>query len=257
MSESKHNPPVHSGAPRDLSHGLRSPVVVLTGAGVSKESGVPTFRDHGGLWKSFKVEDFATPEAFDRNPEQVWEWYAYRREKIAACRPNQAHAVIAQMEAAFPGEFTLVTQNIDGLHEAAGSQAPLNLHGSIWKVKCRTCSHKEINRDVPMTSSLPRCPACSDLLRPDVVWFGEVLPRDTLERAFAAAETSGTCVVVGTSALVQPAALIPVAAVRQGATLIEVNPEETSISSLAHERLVGPAAELLPAWWERHRPSGL
>ena len=227
----------------------RRSVVVLTGAGVSAESGIPTFRGPEGLWRSFRPTDLATPEAFRRDPALVWEWYDWRRQRIAACQPNPAHRVLAEMESVLP-DFTLITQNVDGLHQAAGSRNVLELHGNIWRVRCTACGWSEEDRRVPLPEIPPHC-RCGGLLRPAVVWFGEPLPSHILEAAWEAASRCQMMLVVGTSAVVQPAASLPIIAKRNGAYLIEVNPAETPITPLADEVLRGPAGEVLPRWWAR------
>jgi len=234
----------------DLS---REPVVALTGAGVSAESGVPTFRGPEGLWRTFRPAELATPEAFRRDPALVWEWYDWRRQRIARCRPNPAHRVLAEMETALP-DFTLITQNVDGLHQAAGSRHVLELHGNIWRIRCTVCGRTMEDRRVPLPEVPPRC-ACGGLLRPDVVWFGEPLPPDTLEAALQAAGRCRVMLVIGTSALVQPAAYLPVLAKRNDAHLVEINLAETPLTSIADEVLRGPAGSLFPQWWARHRPA--
>jgi NAD-dependent deacetylase len=230
---------------------IPGPVAVLTGAGVSAESGVPTFRGEHGLWRSFRPEQLATPEAFRRDPALVWEWYAWRRGLIGACAPNAAHETLVEMEAAIPG-FTLITQNVDGLHQAAGSRNVLELHGNIWHMRCTRCERTSEDHRVPLPEIPPRCSQCGALLRPDVVWFGESLPSQVLEAAWTAAARCRLMLVVGTSAVVQPAASLPLVALRHGARLVEVNPAETPLSPHAHEILRGPAAEVLPGWWEIH-----
>lgn len=231
---------------------MEGPVVVLTGAGVSAESGVPTFRGPEGLWRTFRPEDLATPEAFARDPTLVWEWYDWRRQRIANCRPNPAHRVLAEMEVALP-DFTLITQNVDGLHQAAGSRRVRELHGNIWRVRCTRCGQVGEDRRVPLPE-IPPCCACGGLLRPDVVWFGEPLPSAVLEEAWEAAARCRWMLVIGTSALVQPAASLPVVAHRNGARLVEVNVSDTPLTPLADEVLRGPAGEVLPYWWATHRP---
>lgn len=226
--------------------------MALTGAGVSAESGVPTFRGPEGLWRSFRPTDLATPKAFEDDPALVWEWYDWRRQLIARCRPNPAHLTLAEMESVL-GQFTLITQNVDGLHQEAGSRRVLELHGNIWRVRCVACGEVTEDRRVPLPEIPPTC-RCGGLLRPDVVWFGEPLPFETLAAAWKAAETCRTLLVIGTSALVEPAASIPVIAKRNGAYLIEINVTETPLTPLADEVLRGPAGELLPAWWSDHRP---
>jgi NAD-dependent protein deacetylase/lipoamidase len=218
-------------------------VLVLTGAGVSAESGVPTFRGPQGLWRSFRPEELATPEAFARDPALVWEWYAWRRETVGSCRPNAAHRALVALESR-AAQFLLATQNVDGLHGLAGSQRLVELHGSLWRVRCTGCAEVVTRREA-IVEVPPRC-RCGALLRPDVVWFGEALPRPALERAFAAAREAEVVLVVGTSSLVHPAAAIPEAALFAGACVIEVNPEPTPLSSRATVSLRGRAAEVVP-----------
>ena len=227
----------------------QGPVTVLTGAGISAESGIPTFRGEGGLWRNFRPEQLATPAAFRRDPALVWEWYDWRRGLIGACAPNAAHEALAEMEAAL-SDFTLITQNVDGLHQAAGSRNVLELHSNVWRMRCGGCGKVTEDRRVSLPEIPPRCLACGGLLRPDVVWFGESLPSGVLEAAWAAAERCRLMLVIGTSAVVQPAASLPLVALRNGARLIEINPAETPLSAFAHEVLRGPAAEVLPCWWE-------
>lgn len=233
----------------DLTAG---PVVALTGAGVSAESGIPTFRGAGGLWRSYRATDLATPQAFRHNPQLVWEFYNWRREMMAPCQPNPAHQALAEMEQALP-DFTLITQNVDGLHWQAGNRKILTLHGDLWRVRCTQCSYQGQDRRLPLPEIPPRCQQCGGLLRPDVVWFGESLPADVLEAAVSASSRARTMLVVGTSALVQPAASLPVIAKQAGAYLIEVNPDETPLTPLADRVLRGSAGELLPQWWQAHQ----
>jgi NAD-dependent deacetylase len=217
----------------------------LTGAGISADSGVPTFRGGDGLWKKFRVSDLATPEAFARDPRLVWEWYDWRRGLIAAARPNPGHETLAGWEKAFP-DFQLITQNVDGLHPLAGSQRILELHGNIWKTRCTEEGTIRENREHPLAPLPPRCPACGALLRPHIVWFGESLDPFVLERAVAAVRACDVLLVVGTSALVQPAAGLALLAVESGARLIEINPEETPLTPYADAVLHGPAGDILP-----------
>jgi NAD-dependent deacetylase len=232
------------GTAAERVRGARS-VLALTGAGVSAESGVPTFRGPGGLWRDFRPEDLATPEAFARDPRLVWEWYAWRRETIAPLRPNAAHAALAALERRLDG-FRLATQNVDGLHAAAGSGRVLELHGSIWRLRCCGCGRSAEDRRVPLPELPPRC-SCGALLRPGVVWFGEMLPPGALEEAMAAAASAEVVLVIGTSSLVYPAAALPQVARAKGAFVIEINTEPTPLSALADVALRGPAAELTPA----------
>lgn len=234
--------------PQDLITTLRRAqrVTVLTGAGVSAESGVPTFRDaQTGLWAQYDPQELATPQAFRRNPKLVWEWYEWRRQLIGAAEPNPAHDALAEMERRVP-TFTLITQNIDNLHAEAGSRNLIELHGNIRRNKCF-----EENRVVtdwePAAEPPPRCPHCGGLLRPDVVWFGETLPPDALHAALAAARACDVFLSVGTSALVHPAAVLPLEAAESGARTAEVNPDQTAVSAWMDDRLSGPAGHLLPA----------
>jgi NAD-dependent deacetylase len=230
-----------------LNHGAR--VTVLTGAGVSAASGVPTFRGPGGLWRQYRPEDLATPEAFARDPRLVWEWYDWRRQQIAACQPNAAHDLLARWTATRPGT-TLVTQNVDGLHERAGATGVLRLHGSIWDVRCaRGCPRGRAGRrddTVPMPNLPPRCAHCGAPERPGVVWFGEPLDREILGRAAEAAAKSDVFLTVGTSAVVFPAAGLVLEAKRAGATTIEVNPDETPMAPFLDVAVRQPAESFLP-----------
>lgn len=219
-------------------------VVALTGAGISAESGVPVFRGPGGLWRQYRPEDLATPEAFARDPQLVWEWYDWRRARVAEAAPNPAHYALAKLEQTVT-EFTLITQNVDGLHDRAGSRHMLKLHGDLWWLRCTGCRKQMHNTDIPLAELPPRC-ACGALLRPAVVWFGEALDEGILRAAFHAASQAHVFLVVGTSALVQPAAMLPFVAQEQGARVIEVNPEPTALSPHADLHLAGPAGEWLP-----------
>lgn len=242
---------------RALLADARRPVV-FTGAGVSAESGVPTFRGPGGLWRSVRPEELATPGAFARDPRLVWEWYAWRRGLVRACVPNSAHRAIARLAARRPAA-AVVTQNVDGLHERAAAEvaaeadvtaAPvLALHGSLFATRCTRCDYRapdDLTVDATSPETLPRCPRCGALLRPGVVWFGEALDPAVLDAAFAAADACDVCLVVGTSALVHPAAGVAVAAARAGAAVVEVNAEDTPITEIAAVALRGRAAELVP-----------
>jgi NAD-dependent deacetylase len=225
-------------------------VTVLTGAGISKESGVPTFRDaQTGLWARFRPEELATPEAFLRDPQLVWEWYAWRRELVGKASPNPGHRALVEIEKRV-SSFTLVTQNVDGLHQRAGSGenqpgCVIELHGSIQRTKCfkegRVVETWDEGAEIP-----PRCPHCGGLLRPDVVWFGEMLPAQALEDSMKAARSCQVLLSVGTSSLVQPAASLPYIAADRGATVVEVNPDFTPLSHEAAFTLRGPAGKVLP-----------
>lgn len=222
-------------------------VVVLTGAGVSAESGVPTFREPlTGLWAKFDPRELATPSAFARDPKRVWDWYAARRAQAANVAPNAGHFALVTLEQRVP-EFLLATQNVDGLHARAGSRKLVELHGNIARVKCSREGTIVEHWDEAADVEPPRCRACGAYLRPDVVWFEEMLPADALERAEDAARRCDLLIVAGTSGEVYPAAALPHYAKANGARIVEVNPDETPLSSLADDRLQAAAGAALPA----------
>lgn len=217
----------------------------LTGAGVSQESGVPTFRDaQTGLWAQYRPEDLATPEAFQRNPKLVWDWYAMRRAKAKTVEPNPGHIALAELEKHIPS-FTLITQNVDGLHQKAGSREVIELHGNIQRVKCSSCGQVAV-RWRENDPEVPRCIACGGLLRPDVVWFGEMPLAGALEAAAAAVRNCQVFFSIGTSGLVQPAASLAYAAKSRGAALVEINLEPTPLTPLADFCLQGQSGQILP-----------
>ena len=246
-------------------------VLVLTGAGISADSGLATFRGADGLWRNYRAEELATPAAFARDPRLVWEWYGMRREAAAACEPNPAHLALARLAAERDG-VTIVTQNVDGLHtraaemvaadrslaeewgatsteEDAAANPPLELHGCLFSVRCTRCGERYRHRDpidAGSVDTLPACRSCANLLRPDIVWFGEPLGR-AIEVAFARAREADLCLVVGTSAVVQPAASIATVVCRAGGSVVEVNPEPTPLTSIAVVSLRGGAAEIVPS----------
>jgi NAD-dependent deacetylase len=221
-------------------------VAVLTGSGISAESGIPTFRGKEGLWKQFRAEELATPEAFARDPRTVWEWYDWRRSIIGVCAPNPGHFVLARWEKRFPG-FVLITQNIDGLHRRAGSAKLLELHGNIWEMRCTAEGTVTENHDSPLREIPPRCHDCGAPLRPNVVWFGEPLPSETLQEAYAASASCDLMFVVGTSAFVQPAGSLPLLAGERGARIVEINPDVTPLTEAADFSFREKAGEILPA----------
>jgi NAD-dependent deacetylase len=227
---------------RNWIHGASS-LVALTGAGISAESGIPTFRGADGLWKQYKPEDLATPQAFARDPRLVWEWYDWRRSLIAKSEPNTGHRALVQLENVKPG-FTLITQNVDGLHERAGSRRVLKLHGDIWRLQCSECGRNWPDRRTPLPKLPPHC-GCGAIARPGVVWFGEPLGEVWAEAEHAAREAD-VLLVVGTSALVQPAASLALIAKSAGARVIEINPDETPLSSHVDLSLRRSAGETLP-----------
>lgn len=228
-------------------------VVVLTGAGVSQESGLRTFRDaQTGLWAQYKPEDLASPEAFARDPKLVWDWYTWRREAIKGVRPNPGHYALVEMEKRIP-EFSLITQNVDGLHRFAGSKNVLELHGNIQRVRCSQCgTFAETWGDDSET--VPACEICGGLLRPDVVWFGEELPRAELETAVQASRACQIFFSIGTSGMVQPAASLAYAARNNGSIVVEVNAEPTPLTSKVDFAFHGKSGDILPelirAVWE-------
>jgi NAD-dependent deacetylase len=219
-------------------------LAVLTGAGISADSGVPTFRGTDGLWRNFRAEDLATPEAFERDPRLVWEWYNWRRELIATKRPNPAHAAVVELERRC-SEFWLITQNVDGLHRAAGSEKLSEIHGNIWKVRCTACGVVEDNHDVPIPI-LPSCRHCQGLLRPHIVWFGESLFASDLSRCAAALQSCDVLLVIGTSGVVYPAAGFASVAKEAGAFVAEINPDATPHSETVDVSLRGRAKEVVP-----------
>jgi len=221
-------------------------VAAFTGAGISAESGVPTFRGADGLWSKFRPEELANMDAFMRNPELVWEWYAHRKRVIAEVQPNAGHYALAQLEEIFP-QFAVITQNIDNLHQRAGSTAVYELHGNIERNYCMECGKTAGNDEVLAAPGVPRCRACGGMIRPDVVWFGEMLPEDAWDLSVRAAKSSDVFLSIGTSAVVYPAASLPLLARDHGACLVEINPERTPLTESADEFLQGLAGVVLPA----------
>jgi NAD-dependent deacetylase len=220
-------------------------LVALTGAGISAESGVPTFRDAQiGLWAQYRAEDLATPQAFRRDPKLVWEWYEWRRGLVRQAAPNPGHRALAELEDRLP-QVSVITQNVDGLHHQAGSTRVIELHGNIQRTKCFECG-KQIADWAGDDRTPPHCPTCDGLLRPDVVWFGEMLPRAALAAAYEAAQHCDLFLSIGTSGLVEPAASLPFEALRAGAVVVEINPQPTPLSDHAAYVLRGPSGEVLP-----------
>ncbi len=226
-------------------------LVVLTGAGISAESGVPTFRGADGLWKKYRVEELATPYAFQTNPKLVWEWYDWRRGIIAKAEPNPGHVAIAEMEQLFP-HFSLITQNVDGLHRRAGNTKIIEIHGNLWQLRCVREDTVREDQRIPLPEIPPSC-ECGALLRPHVVWFGESLDQGDLARSYHLIEECDLLLVVGTSAVVQPVASFPLMAKNQGAFVVEVNMDPTPLSSLVDVSLQGKAGEILPVLMKRIR----
>ena len=223
-------------------------IVALTGAGISAESGVPTFRGKDGLWRNFSAQALATPEAFRRDPRLVWEWYDWRRCLIRKAEPNAGHRALAELErrqATRRGSFILITQNVDGLHDRAGNESTLKLHGDIWVTRCVGCGEERRNEEAPLEELPPRC-GCGGWLRPGVVWFGEELPQGVWGRAVEACSRAKILLVIGTSAMVYPAAGLAQVARDAGAKVAVVNLEPSGIDNLADWILRGPSGEILP-----------
>lgn len=222
-------------------------VAVLTGAGISAESGISTFRDQGGLWEGHSVEEVATPQGFARNPELVWKFYNARRDNLAQAQPNPGHVALAKLEKRFGQDnFAIITQNVDGLHRAAGSRTVWELHGSLKRIRCTgaDCSYVEDRAD--KLPDMPKCDSCGELLRPDVVWFGEILPQDIWFNADQFSRSCDCFLVIGTSAVVWPAAGLIVLAKAHGAKVLEFNLTRTEASSQVDVGLYGPSGQLLP-----------
>ncbi|MGH7206173.1 MAG: SIR2 family NAD-dependent protein deacylase [Nitrospiraceae bacterium] len=219
-------------------------VTVLTGAGISADSGVPTFRGTDGLWRNFRAEDLATPEAFARDPRLVWEWYNWRRELIATKSPNPAHYALADLERRLE-QFWLITQNVDGLHRTAGSQKLSEIHGNIWKVRCTRCGRVDENREVPI-AILPSCAVCGGLLRPHIVWFGESLATEDLDRSYEALGRCEVLLIIGTSGVVYPAASFAPVAKAAGAFVVEINLDATPNTEVVDVSLQGRAQDVVP-----------
>ncbi len=218
-------------------------LIALTGAGISRESNVPTFRGEDGLWRNYDAMDLATPDAFRRDPSLVWEWYAWRQGLIAGCNPNPGHLTLVKWEK--EGVLkSLITQNVDGLHIRAGSTNVHEVHGDLWALKCVSCDYKG-RLDTP-AEGIPPCPNCANNLRPDVVWFGESLDRDIISSVYHELEQADVCLVIGTSALVQPAASFPLVVKQRGGFIIEVNIERTPLTSAVDFHLLGKSGEILP-----------
>lgn len=243
----------HKQADLNISERLRERlraargVFVLTGAGVSAESGVPTFRGGGGteVWKGMPFDVISSAGMLQRDLPAVWEWFDYRRRLLESLKPNPAHETLARWQDKFD-DFTLATQNVDGLHAAAGSREVLELHGSVWTARCLSCEAREDVRRLDEGERPPKCRDCGDSMRPDVVLFGEVLPVGVFHAASLRASHCDVCFVIGTSAIVYPAAGLPVVAKQSGAYMVEINPEPTALSGMCDETIQGKAGEVLP-----------
>jgi len=222
-----------------------SSITVLTGAGISAESGIPTFRGEDGLWRKFRSEELATQEAFQRDPKLVWEWYDWRRGLVKEAMPNPGHYALVNLENE-KTNFTLVTQNIDGLHQLTGNRNIIEMHGNLWQIRCTSCGVVEENHDVPLKEIHPKCKNCDALGRPNVVWFGEMIPMPIIDNILIAIDKCQVMLIVGTSGIVEPAASIGLVAKHTGKTVIEVNLETTPNSSHYDISILGKSGEILP-----------
>lgn len=225
--------------------GSASDIAVLTGAGISAESGVPTFRGENGLWREYRSEELATPGAFARDPKLVWEWYEWRRKIIKEAKPNPGHNALVDLENE-KSDFTLITQNIDGLHQLSGSRNLVEMHGNLWQIRCISCGIIEQSHDVPLKELPPRCKDCGSLGRPNVVWFGEIVPMSVIDKTLVAIEKCQVMLIVGTSGVVEPAVSMGLVAKQTGKTVIEVNLEPTINSPLYDLSIIGKSGEILP-----------
>lgn len=222
-----------------------SNIVVLTGAGISAESGVPTFRGQEGLWQNYRPEELATPEAFWKDPKLVWEWYDWRRNAVKDAKPNPGHYALAELENSVQN-LTLVTQNIDGLHQMAGSSNITEMHGNLWQVRCTKCGEIEQNFDVPLGELPPKCKKCGEIGRPNVVWFGEVIEISLIDEILRAIEECQVMLIIGTSGVVEPAASMGLVAKQTNKTVIEINLEETPSAGLYDIVIREKSGEVLP-----------
>ena len=226
-----------------------SKITVLTGAGISAESGIPTFRDKEGMWNNINPQDIASPRAFKKDPQLVWEWYDWRRRIINKANPNQGHYALAEIERQ-KEKFTLITQNIDGLHEIAGSINLVELHGNIWEIRCEKCDTVNKNYEVPIPEIPPKCEKCGEITRPNVVWFEEIIPMHQIDQALLSIEESDLMMIIGTSGVVEPAASMGLLAKQSGKQVIEINLEETPNSAIYDISLQGKSGEILPLFYD-------
>lgn len=220
-------------------------ITVLTGAGISAESGIPTFRGEDGLWKNFRPEDIATPQAFLNDPKLVWDWYEWRRKIIKEAKPNAGHFALVELEKQL-SNFTLITQNIDGLHRISGSISITELHGNLWQVRCTMCGLIEQNYEVPLRELPPNCRQCKSIARPNVVWFGEIIPMSIIDKCLIAIESCQIILIIGTSGVVEPAASMGLIAKQTGKTVIEINLDVTPNSGLYDLSIRGKSGDILP-----------
>lgn len=220
-------------------------ITVLTGAGISSESGVPTFRGDGGLWNNYRPEELATPKAFFENPEIVWEWYDWRRSVMKKAEPNHGHYALSELERQ-KEKFTLITQNVDGLHQLAGSENIIEMHGNLWEIRCTKCGNLEKNYQVPLPKLPPECSKCREIMRPNIVWFGEIIPMQKIDRCILAIEESDLFMIIGTSGLVEPAASFGFVAKEHNKPVVEINLEPTPGTGLYDISIKAKSGEVLP-----------
>ncbi|MCB1143584.1 MAG: NAD-dependent deacylase [Leptospiraceae bacterium] len=225
-------------------------VAVLTGAGISAESGIPTFRGEGGYWRNYRSEDLATPEAFSRDPQLVWSWYEMRRGVCLNAQPNPGHKIIAEMENYYP-EFLVITQNVDGLHARAGNKKLLQIHGDIFTSRCTDCMTIEHFDEHPLSTNPPLCPSCGGLLRPHIVWFGEAYFPGMIDKCLNFLKSVDTICIIGTSGQVSVPVQLAEYAISQGAKSIEINPSTSTLTELVDIALQAPAGEILPKIWDK------
>lgn len=230
-------------------------VAVITGAGMSRESGIPTFRGPDGLWKNFRPEQLATPEAFHRDPALVWEWYEWRRQIVLKAEPHAGHEVIAAMERYYP-EFLLITQNVDGLHPRAGNRHMIEIHGSIHRARCSVCAHRFDLQPEPLKELPLRCPKCQELARPDVVWFGESYEEENLRRSIDFLSGADLVWIIGSSGMVSVPVYLAGHASNSGAVLVDLNPEAAEFSRYCDITIRGAAGQELPEIWNQVVSSG-
>jgi len=224
-------------------------IVILTGAGISAESGVPTFRGKDGFWNKYTPQELASPEAFSKNPSLVWEWYKWRQKLVLGVEPNAGHYALAEFEKIFTlleKKFSIITQNVDSLHKRAGNRNVYELHGNLMKNKCTSCTYTMTINEVDESKIIPLCPKCNEIMRPGVVWFGESLPEYELLKSYELVETCDLFFSIGTSSVVQPAASLPIQAVENGAYVVEINSERSSIADFMSEVIIGKSGEILP-----------
>ena len=224
-------------------------ITVLTGAGISAESGIPTFRGSDGMWKNLNPQDIATPEAYRNDPKLVWEWYDWRRRIIDKAAPNHGHLALAEIERQ-KDKFTLITQNIDGLHQVAGSQNIIELHGNIWETRCEQCGFISKNYEVPLPQLPPKCSKCSENARPNVVWFGEIIPMELIDAALLSIEEADLMMIIGTSGVVEPAASMGLLAKQSDKKVLEINLDETPNTSIYDISIQAKSGAVLPLFYD-------